>query len=640
MAGSVHQSEATRSVPAPTSAASEFIQLGVARFEPGYWQGMRQSAVLVPLVLTRLEVVSSAVRRFDELGTTVFTSSWAEASVRVMDAMVSDHPVLGRILRLALGVLDKMGMPVMGGATAVKPDPETRSGQWLVGLPAIAENIRAPQAALSLACALMNALAAGNKVEAGAVEAEVKKVVNRFRPLAPAGVNTLRFLQAAHEMDIPWRHVANNVYQFGWGARSRWLDSSFTDETSTISASLARDKVACAKVLRDAGLPVPRHRLVASAEQAVQVAEALGYPVVVKPANLDGGVGVMAGLPDAPAVRNAFAANAKLSKRILVEQFIEGSDHRLSVARDEVLSVVMRRSARVIGDGVKTVQELIEDTNRVRATQTQPQDPRIEQGKKPIAIDDEAHDWLRWQGLSLNSVVALGVSVRLRGAANWSQGGTTRDVLSEAHPDNLDLALRAAAALRLDLAGIDLLIPDITQSWKLSQAAICEVNAQPQYTMAARHRQVLQRLLIKRGRIPLVLIGSREPDAIHEIDVIKQRLAASNSIYWCESAVQCQHALNDVQTEALIWMPKGMSPFLEGLPFDRPDLVIEIGAPSTGWPGSLLVCESEHWNVESNPLAFSKVADELEKWLVNRSAGDVKKNSQRAENDSILSRTL
>lgn len=599
----------------PGNSKSKLIELGNFRFEPGYWQSMRQSAVQAELKLTWPEVESSALSRFDDVLSAACGHTPQETSGHFIAAEVSAHPVLGRVLGMTLQILGEMGMPVMGGATAMRPHPETQPNRWVLGLPALSIGVRAPQATLGLVCLLMNEFAAGKNIPRSVVEAGIHKLGQQFRPLAPRGINTLSFLQAAHEMNVPWCHVANNIYQFGWGVQSRWLDSSFTDETSNISAGLARDKVASAKVLRDAGLPVPQHQLVKNAAQAVKVAEALGYPVVVKPANLDGGVGVLAGLRDAQAVRHAFEVNAPLTDRILVEQFIEGSDHRLVVVKDEVLSVIMRRSARVIGDGVRTVLDLIEQTNSLRETQTQTIDSRIEQGHKPILIDDETHTWLRAQGYDLSSVVASGVSVRLRGAANWSQGGSTRDVFGEAHPDNLDLAVKAAEALRLDIAGIDFLIPDISKSWRQSPGAICEVNAQPQFTVAGRHQQVLQRLVAKQGRIPVVLIMGCGSSSCEELDAVKRRFEPRDGMDWCNNVHECRRALNHTQTQLLIWIHEGKAPALEGLPVDGVDLLIQIGKETPAWPIKLLGEKSEQWLIENNPAAMSALANQLEQWL-------------------------
>lgn len=590
----------------------QLIERGRMRFEPGYWQGLRQPAVLLALRLTRQEVSTAAISRFDDLVAAVRAPQASGPVERFLDAAVLAHPVLGRLCRMALSVLETMGMPVMGGVSAIKPEPQ-RAGHWIVGLPALAEEVHAPQAAFDLACRLMNDLTAGKEVRADAVMGEVKKLRNEFGPLAPAGINTLRFLQAAHEMDIPWQHVASNVYQFGWGGRSRWLDSSFTDETSTISASLARNKVACAKVLRDAGLPVPRHLLVTDAAQAVKAAQALGYPVVVKPANLDGGLGVMAGLRDAGGVKSAFAVTAKLSKLILVEQFIEGNDYRIRVCKNEVIGAVIRKAAAVVGDGVKSVRALIDSVNRERAKRTQPLDPDVEQGSKPIVADGEVLQWLAAQGFTLDSVIAPGQQVRLRGAANVSLGGTTWDVTSQAHPDNLALALQAVAALRLDVAGVDVLLPDIARSWKETGGAVCEVNGQPQFSSGPAHRRVLERLVHHEGRIPVVGVMQACVGA-GSLEGLAQRLAREGVRVRVMSTLrECQQAMRSVETDVLIWHMNGRPSAVEGAPVDRLDVLIQSRSPSSGRAPAFLRVD-DCWELSESP-DLEAVIERLFKYL-------------------------
>jgi cyanophycin synthetase len=568
---------------------------------------MRQPSMLVALHLTRLEVTAQAIGRFDELMAEVLPPSKKSPRSLLLDSAVVKHVILSRVLNMALGVLDKMGMPVMGGSAGRMSDAQNPQ-DWVVGLPAIAQGIHAPQAALSLACSLMNALAAGKKARTEDVKSAMTKLAKQYRPMAPGGINTLRFLQAAHEMGIPWCHVAKNIYQFGWGSRSRWLDSSFTDETSSISAGLARDKVACALVLRKAGLPVARHQLVSTAEQAVKVADALGYPVVVKPADLDGGAGVMVGLLDAQGVTRAFGMAAKHSKKILVEQFIGGEDYRIRICAGEVIGVVIRKAAAVMGDGQQSVRALIERTNVERAQQVQPLVMVHEHGTKPIVVDEEVQSWLNLQGLMLDSVVPLGQKVRLRGAANVNLGGTTWDVTEKAHPDNLMLALRAAAALRLDVAGVDLLLPDIGQSWKAKGGAVCEVNAQPQFSSGDAHRQVLMRLVRHRGRIPVVVIlkACLNRQILRPVVELLQKEGVRVEI--ASSPRQCHQVLMSQHADALIWLLDELPMNTVALPVDEIDLLI-------------------HDNVHGEPLLPASWV-QAQQWVLSESMGSQQMREQ------------
>ncbi len=349
---------------------------------------------------------------------------------------------------------------------------------------------------------------------APARSASLVEAVAGLAVLAPVASNAPRFGRAAYQLGMPTLALPGGVTQFGLGSTGRRLDSSFTDVTSVIATKLARNKLWASALLAQAGLPVPAHVLVADADGAATAARQLGYPVVVKPADLDGGVGVAAGLESEADVRQAFVAAREVSQQVLVERHVQGRDYRLTVFQDEVIWAIERVPAAVEGNGVLTVTQLVAQVNA---------DPRRGTGQhaplKKLILDAEAEALLERQGLSVDAVPANGQLVRLRRAANVASGGRPVAVHDQVHPDNAALAVRAAQALGLDLAGIDLLIEDISRSWRegAGNVAICEVNAQPnlgQTTAAHLYAQILQRMVPAGGRVPIFLVlGGDQPEA-------------------------------------------------------------------------------------------------------------------------------
>lgn len=339
------------------------------------------------------------------------------------------------------------------------------------------------------------------------------------------GTNMYRFIAAAHESSIPWRPVVPGVYAFGSGRGSRWLGSSFTDRTPAIGANLARDKVATASVLRQWGLPGARHRLARSAEQAVEAAGELGYPVVVKPADRDQGTGVAANLRTPQAVAAAYGEAIRHSQRVLVEKHFHGKDYRLTVFNGRVIKVSGRVAGGVTGDGVQTVAQLVAEIQRSEVMRRRAR----ERGHDLLTLDAEALDLLAEEGLSPDSVPAAGRYLCLRRRSNISAGGRNVPVALDAvHPDNLQLAVRAAAALRLDLAGIDLIIEDVSRSWLQTGALICEVNAQPQIGLGATptvYADILRELVPGDGRMPALLVVGDAQACARVLQALQARLA-------------------------------------------------------------------------------------------------------------------
>ena len=342
------------------------------------------------------------------------------------------------------------------------------------------------------------------------ISAHWKTVVDNLAQKAPKSSNVFLLTRTAFELGIPFRELPGDLYQYGVGKQARWLNSTFTDTTSYIASHLTHYKSLGAAVLREAGIPVPDHQMVSNATDAVKAAWRLGYPVVVKPEDTDGGKGVQAGLLNDAEVRQAFDLAQRHSRRILVEKHVDGKDYRINVFNGKAIWAIERVPAGVTGDGLNTVKELIRQANA---------DPRRGSRSdcvlKPLVIDAEANRLMEQQGLHASSVPTAGQFVRLKKAANVSSGGTPVPVFHQLHPDNALLAVRATEALRLDLAGVDLLIPDISVSWRESGAAICEVNAQPQLgkmTSIHLYKLILQELLPGRGRIPTaVVFGPTDP---------------------------------------------------------------------------------------------------------------------------------
>lgn len=479
----------------------------------------------------------------------------------------------------------------------VKPDvAREQSERFGIAVPFLEGCVEEAAHALTWVIDVANDAVGGKAIAATA--ARLGPLLERLRRVGPQGMNTSRFLAAAARMGIPTRRVIGNVYQFGHGAEARWLDSSYTDQSACIASSLARNKFDAAIVLRRAGVPVPRHAAAATPAAAVSAAERIGFPVVVKPIDRDGGKGVAVELERADAVQAAAEAALRLSNTVLVEQFIPGNDYRLQVHRGEVIWASHRVPGSVIGDGVQSVAALLAALNAdpLRGA------PGSAALLKKIPLDDEAKDLLTWQGLAPDAVPEAGRFVRLRRAANVASGGRAVGVLEQVHPDNLALAARAAQALRLDLAGVDLLIPDISRSWLEGGAAVCEVNAQPQLWPTLPEK-ILGRLVRGDGRIPVVMVMGGADLAPWQAALNRRAAAGGRAVGWAARAhatlagetivrgstsllAASEALLFDRRTQALVVAVEDEQILRTGMPCDRCDLLVLGGGPAddAAWP--------------------------------------------------------
>ena len=295
------------------------------------------------------------------------------------------------------------------------------------------------------------------------------------------GPSTQAILDEAVVRDIPYQRLNSaSLVQLGHGVHQQRIRATMTSITSSLAVDIASDKELTNRLLAAAGLPVPASDVVETEDQAVRVARRIGYPVVVKPLDGNHGRGVAINLRDEAEVRASFEEAYRQSRRgdVIVEQFISGRDYRVLVIGGNMVAIAERVPAHVIGDGSKTVAELVETTNA---------DPRRGVGHEKvltrIVVNAAAVELVRAQGFEMDSVPPKGETVKLALTGNMSTGGISIDRTFEAHPDNIDIAEEAARVVGLDIAGIDFLCPDITQPVRETGGGICEVNAAPGFRM-------------------------------------------------------------------------------------------------------------------------------------------------------------
>jgi cyanophycin synthetase len=298
---------------------------------------------------------------------------------------------------------------------------------------------------------------------------------------AAFGPSTQSLVDEAGSRDIPWMRLnSGSLVQLGQGVHAKRIRATMTSQTGSVAVDIASDKEMTLQLLAAAGLPVPQSKAVRTIEGAIEVAHRIGWPVVVKPLDGNHGRGVGLNLQDETALTKAFGVAKEESRRgwLVVENYLVGNDYRFLVVGGRMVAVAERVPAHVIGDGVKTVAELVELTNA---------DPRRGVGHEKvltrIALDPAADDVLAGQGYGRDDVPAHGVMVKLTLTANMSTGGISIDRTMEAHPDNVEIAEEAARVVGLDVAGIDFMAVDITNPVREAGGGIVEVNAAPGFRM-------------------------------------------------------------------------------------------------------------------------------------------------------------
>lgn len=327
------------------------------------------------------------------------------------------------------------------------------------------------------------------------------------------GPSTGCIVDAAIARNIPYsRMTAGSMVRFGWGSKQRRIQAAEMDVTSAISEAIAQDKELTKKLLAAAGVPVPGGRAVSDPEDAWKAALEIGLPVVVKPNDGNQGKGVTVNIGTKEHLLQAYAVATAFRDDILVEKYMPGNDFRLLVVGDKLVAAARRDPPKVLGDGVHTVRQLVEQVN---------QDPRRGTGHSTsltkMRFDDIAHACLASQGFTADSIPVKGQRVNLRNNANLSTGGSATDVTDDVHPEVAARAVAAAHMVGLDICGVDLVCDSILRPIEEQGGGIVEVNAAPGLRMHltpsfGKGRAVGEAIISamfkqgQNGRIPVVAV--------------------------------------------------------------------------------------------------------------------------------------
>ncbi len=307
--------------------------------------------------------------------------------------------------------------------------------------------------------------------------AEHQKMVRQSVARARLGPSTRAIVDAAKVKGIPVERLDDESYvRLGQGIAQHRILGTMTDRTSTLAMDICQDKAWTKQVLSRAGIPVPEGTTVMSESQACGVAKDYGYPVVVKPQDGQQGEGVAMNLMSHREVARAFQVASALDGkgRVMVEKQIVGVPYRLLVVGNAMVAATLRIPPQVIGDGIHTVEELVLAINGEPDRGSGHDFP-----KSIVRLDSVALLTLVQQGYDPKSVVPPGTRVWVRRTANMSTGALAIDVTAKVSVDLARDAVRAAHAVGLDVAGVDLVTPSLDEGLSAAGGAIVEINASP-----------------------------------------------------------------------------------------------------------------------------------------------------------------
>ncbi|MGY1606121.1 MULTISPECIES: N-acetylglutaminylglutamine synthetase [unclassified Geodermatophilus] len=252
------------------------------------------------------------------------------------------------------------------------------------------------------------------------------------------------------------------------GGRRVLTRESLSEFTTAVAMSRCDDKRVTRRIVADAGVRVARGVSVPEDDlgPARELLAVCGE-LVVKPARGEQGKGITVGVTTEEDLVRAVAAARQFCPDVLAEELVPGEDLRVVVIDHEVVAAAVRRPAEVVGDGRRTVTDLVRAASRRRE--------RVTGGESRIPLDDTTADVVRAAGHAMDDVLPDGEQLQVRRTANLHTGGTIEDVTDRLHPDVAEAAVRASRAIGIPVTGIDFLVPDVEGS----EAVFVEANERP-----------------------------------------------------------------------------------------------------------------------------------------------------------------
>lgn len=284
------------------------------------------------------------------------------------------------------------------------------------------------------------------------------------------------------------------------------------------SADNAKDKGYAAYFMEQMGYPVPEGRTFYSdrwakivksprnTQAALQYAQELGYPVIVKPNSKSQGMGVEKAYNDEELVTGlGFIFNEIKERVALVQRFVEGDDYRVVVLDKEVIASYRRSPLAVVGDGSHSIAQLLQ-TKQEKFRQMG-RDTVIKMG------DPKIQRKLARSGLNFDFVPANQTIVKLLDNANLSTGGDAVDVTDAMHPSYKELAVKLSHDMGLRYSGVDILTTSPIEN-PLGKYCVVEINAAPgldyYVEMGPKQKRTVREMYKK---VLLAMVGSPSASA-------------------------------------------------------------------------------------------------------------------------------
>lgn len=290
---------------------------------------------------------------------------------------------------------------------------------------------------------------------------------------------------------------SDNFISLSQGNKIEYIkQATKTSKDNYITVLAMENKLVTKKILENSGIKIPSGLEFFNVEDAISyVSDLVDKPIVIKPksTNFGTGINIFPKGANKESIIKAFEIAFKYDSTVLVEEFIKGKEYRFLVIGDKVVGILHRVPANVIGDGEKSIKELVEIKN---------QSPLRGKGYRTplekIDLDENAKLFLNQNGLDFDYVPKKDEVIYLRENSNISTGGDSIDYTDSIPQKFKDIAVNSSKAIGAKICGVDMMIEDYND--ESSDYGIIELNFNPaihihSYPYIGKERKVAEEIL-------------------------------------------------------------------------------------------------------------------------------------------------
>lgn len=194
----------------------------------------------------------------------------------------------------------------------------------------------------------------------------------------------------------------------------------------------------------------------------------LTKPIIVKPRVGSRGRHTTTNINNLEQFSEAVNIAKQIGPFLITEEHLLGSVCRATLIGGTLAGFYKAEALTIVGDGKKTIKELIEEKDRLRHE-------RVE----TVKISKELIDYIRRSGFGIDDILPGKISLTLTHRTGRLFGGRTKEMLDELHPSFIPILEKATKIVGLSVVGFDCVIPDPTKSAHSQKWGIIECNTLP-----------------------------------------------------------------------------------------------------------------------------------------------------------------